>query len=51
MITEDCSPGEALRNCLEGYLPPVSPVVIQSQIQLAVHEASDISFIPDVFRV
>ena len=50
MITEGDSAEVALRNCLEGYLPPVSPVVIQSQIQLAVDEASDISFIPNEFR-
>ena len=50
MITEDVSPEIALRQCLQGYLPPVSPVVIQSQIQLAVDEASDESFIPEIFR-
>ncbi len=50
MITRECGAEEALEQCLEGYLPPVSPAVIQSQIQLAVDEASDISFIPEVFR-
>jgi len=50
MITEGYSAALSLRKCLEGYLPPVSPVVIQSQIQLAVDEASDISFIPNSFR-
>lgn len=50
MITEGVGAEVALRNCLDGYLPPVSPIVIRSQIQLAVDEASDISFIPEYFR-
>jgi len=50
MISDSCSPLEALQNCLIDYLPPISPSVIQSQIQLAVEEASDASFIPDIFR-
>lgn len=49
MITEGITAEESLRRCLESYLPPVSPAVIQSQIQLAVDEASDMSFIPDAF--
>ncbi len=50
MITEECSPLEALEQCLTGYLPPVSLAVIESQIELAVAEASDVSFIPEVFK-
>ena len=50
MITENCTPLEALEQCLSGYLPPISPAVIQSQIQLAIDEASDASFIPEVFQ-
>ncbi len=50
MITEKCSPLEALEQCLSGYLPPISPAVIQSQIQLAIEEASDASFIPAAFQ-
>lgn len=50
MITENCAPLEALENCLSGYLPPISPAVIQAQIQLAVEEASDASFIPTAFQ-
>lgn len=50
MITSECGPEEALASCLEGYLPPVSLAVIQSQIQLAIDEASDASFIPEAFR-
>jgi len=50
MITEDLAADQALRKCLVGYLPPVSPAIIQSQIQLAMDEASDESFIPRFFR-
>ena len=49
MITDGLTADASLRRCLESYLPPVSPAVIRSQIQLAVDEASDRSFIPDVF--
>ena len=49
MVTEDCDSLEALRECLTGYLPPISPVVIQDQIDLAIKEASDASFIPEAF--
>jgi len=50
MITESCTPLEALEQCLSGYLPPISSAVIQAQIQLAVEEASDASFIPEAFQ-
>ncbi|WP_435894810.1 ATP-binding protein [Oceaniferula spumae] len=50
MITEECSAQEALEGCLQGYLPPISPAVINAQIQLAVEEASDASFIPEAFQ-
>ncbi|MBT8045466.1 MAG: AAA family ATPase [Verrucomicrobiae bacterium] len=50
MVTRGISAEEALRECLDGYLPPVSPAVIQAQIQLAIDEASDASFIPESFR-
>ena len=49
MIAQGLSAMASLRQCLESYLPPVSPVVIRSQIQLAVDESSDRSFIPEVF--
>ncbi len=49
MIAEHLDAESALRRCLVGYLPPVSPVVIQSQIQLAIDESSDQSFIPKAF--
>jgi hypothetical protein len=50
MITGGVTAEEALSRCLDGYLPPISPAVIQSQIQLAIDEASDASFIPEMFR-
>lgn len=50
MITHGLAAEQALAKCLDGYLPPVSPAVIEAQIQLAVEEASDVSFIPQCFR-
>lgn len=50
MITGDLAAEEALARCLDGYLPPVSPAIIESQIQLAIDESSDLSFIPEAFR-
>ena len=50
MVTGELEAEAALKACLEGYLPPISPAVIKSQIQLAVDEASDLSFIPEIFR-
>lgn len=50
MVTSKISAEQALRECLEDYLPPISPAVIQAQIQLAVNEATDASFIPEIFR-
>ena len=48
--TENLPPLEALRRCLEDYRPAISPEVMQLQIQLAVDEASDASFIPPSMR-
>ncbi len=41
---------EALRDCLDGYQHPVDPKIMQEQIDLAVKEASDLAFVPEVFR-
>ncbi|NWK57543.1 ATP-binding protein [Verrucomicrobiaceae bacterium N1E253] len=49
IMAEGVEPLQALERCLNGYLPPVSPAVIRAQIQLAVDEASDQSFIPAEF--
>jgi ATPase family associated with various cellular activities (AAA) len=40
----------ALRDVLDDYQHPVPPDVMKFQIELAVREASDMDFIPDVFR-
>lgn len=50
MISAGVTAEEALSNCLNGYLPPISPAIIEAQIQLAIEESSDSSFIPEAFR-
>ncbi|MEY4484891.1 MAG: hypothetical protein RL693_2343, partial [Verrucomicrobiota bacterium] len=42
---------EALTAALIDYQPPVRPEIIQSQIKLAVDEATDLSFVPERFRL
>src|SRR5277367_4924493 len=44
------SAGDALRQCLVGYQNPVPREVMDFQINLAVAEASDLDFVPVVFR-
>lgn len=44
------SPEAALESALGDYQPPVPLSVIQSQIALAVAEATDLSFVPERFR-
>jgi hypothetical protein len=44
------SADEALRQCLVGYQNPVPRDVMDFQINLAVAEASDLDFVPVVFR-
>lgn len=39
-----------LRDCLAEYQNPISPEVMQFQIQLAVSEASALEFVPAIFR-
>ncbi len=41
---------EALRDCLDEYQNPVPPDVMESQIRLAVREASDLAFVPETWR-
>lgn len=41
---------EALLACLVDYQPPVSPEIMQFQIDIAVREASDLEFVPQVYR-
>lgn len=48
--TEDVSATEALRDCLDEYQNPVPKDVMDFQIGIAVREASDLDFVPEVFR-
>jgi hypothetical protein len=48
--TSLCSPLEALRGCLTDYQNPVPLDTLDFQIRLAVTEASDLEFVPAVFR-
>lgn len=41
---------EAIKESLTGYQNPVAPDVMDFQIGLAVKEASDLEFVPEVFR-
>ncbi len=44
------SPGEALRQALEDYQHPVPWETMQFQLAIAVREASDMDFVPPLFR-
>jgi hypothetical protein len=48
--TGAASPHEALTAALRDYQPPVPVSVIESQIALAVAEATDLGFVPERFR-
>jgi SpoVK/Ycf46/Vps4 family AAA+-type ATPase len=48
--TETRAPLDALHAALDDYRPAVPPDVMEMQIQLAIGEASDASFIPPAFR-
>ncbi|MBL9114560.1 MAG: ATP-binding protein [Verrucomicrobiaceae bacterium] len=48
--TRELAPEEALREALYGYQPPVPLEIIEQQIRIAVQEATDLSFVPEVFR-
>jgi len=48
--TSALSVEEALRTCLTDYQNPVPAEVMAYQIQLAAREASDLEFVPPVFR-
>ena len=44
------SPVDAVKECLDGYQNPVAAEVMDFQIGLAVKEASDLEFVPEIFR-
>jgi hypothetical protein len=48
--TEGLAGTEALARCLEDYQSPVSKDAMESQIRLAIREASDMDFVPGVLR-
>ena len=43
-------PTDALKECLKDYQNPVAREVLDFQITLAVKEATDLDFVPAVFR-
>ncbi len=44
------TPLEAVQQCLDGYQNPVAAEIMDFQIGLAVKEASDLEFVPEIFR-
>lgn len=48
--TESLEPVAAVRRALADYQPPVPLAVLEKQIQLAVEESTDLSFVPERFR-
>jgi hypothetical protein len=44
------TPLEAVQQCLDGYQNAVAAEVMDFQIGLAVKEASDLEFVPEIFR-
>jgi hypothetical protein len=48
--TSQCSPLDGLRICLTDYQTPVPLDTLEFQIRLAVDEASDLEFVPSMFR-
>ena len=48
--TENVAGVAALEMCLEGYQNPVPQDVLDSQMRLAVREATDLSFVPESLR-
>ena len=43
-------PAEALRICLEDYVPPISLRILREQMRLAADEATEASFVPERIR-
>ncbi|HEY1283740.1 MAG TPA: ATP-binding protein [Steroidobacteraceae bacterium] len=48
--TENVAGGVALARCLAGYQNPVPEDVLETQMRLAVREATDLSFVPEALR-
>ena len=50
MKTKGMTPVEALKDSLSEYQNPVPHEIIEAQIDMAVDEASDLRFVPEMFR-
>jgi len=48
--TKNLSAAAALARCLDGYQNPVPQDVLETQMRLAVREATDLSFVPEALR-
>ncbi|MDF1812697.1 MAG: AAA family ATPase [Verrucomicrobiales bacterium] len=48
--TRKVDPVEALRDCLDEYQNPIPSDIMEFQIGLAAREASDLDFVPEMFR-
>lgn len=48
--TAQLAPLAALQQCLQGYQPPVPEQVLRQQMILAIREATDMAFVPEVLR-
>ncbi len=48
--TEGVAGGAALSRCLQGYQNPVPEDVLETQMRLAVREATDLAFVPEALR-
>lgn len=50
VLSNDIDPAQALIEILNDYQPPVSEEIMRFQISLAVREATELRFIPEIFR-
>jgi hypothetical protein len=48
--TEGVAAGAALLRCLASYQNPVAPDVLETQMRLAIREATDLSFVPEALH-
>ena len=48
--TENVQAADAILRCLDGYQNPVPEDVLETQMRLAVREATDLSFVPEALR-
>ena len=48
--TSQLSALAALKQCLQGYQPPVAEQVLRQQMILAIREATDMAFVPETLR-